>query len=70
MLYIYVFNVDADGVFVSLQSRLHNPSESRLVTRVKLDMLLLKHIISARDSVLTVLDISFHDDREHLLELL
>ena len=37
---------------------------------VKRDTLLLKRIISARDSVLTVLDISFHANREPLLQLL
>ena len=58
MLYIDVFNGDADGVCALHQLRLHNPQESRLVTGVKRDTLLLKRIISARDSVLTVLDIS------------
>ncbi len=70
MLYIDVFNGDADGVFAIHQLRLHNPQESRLVTGVKRDTLLLKRIISARDSVLTVLDISFHANRELLLQLL
>ena len=59
MLYIDVFNGDADGVCALHQLRLHNPQESRLVTGVKRDTLLLKRIISARDSVLTVLDISY-----------
>tara|TARA_B100000678_G_scaffold282056_1_gene280536 strand:+ start:221 stop:841 length:621 start_codon:yes stop_codon:yes gene_type:complete len=70
MLYIDVFNGDADGVCALHQLRLHNPQESRLVTGVKRDTLLLKRIISARDSVLTVLDISFHANREPLLQLL
>ena len=63
MLYIDVFNGDADGVCALHQLRLNNPQESRLVTGVKRDTLLLKRIISARDSVLTVLDISFHANR-------
>ena len=70
MLYIDVFNGDADVVCALHQLRLHNPQESRLVTGVKRDTLLLKRIISARDSVLTVLDISFHANREPLLQLL
>jgi len=70
MLYIDVFNGDADGVCALHQLRLHNPQESRLVTGVKRDTLLLKRIISARDSVLAVLDISFHANRELLLQLL
>ena len=49
MLYIDVFNGDADGVCALHQLRLHNPQESRLVTGVKRDTLLLKRIIfSAR----------------------
>ena len=58
MLYIDVFNGDADGVCALHQLRLHNPQESRLVTGVKRDTLLLKRVISVRNSVLTVLNIS------------
>ena len=70
MLCIDVSNWYADRECVLHQWRLHNPQESRLVTGVKRDKLLLKRIVSARDSVLTVLDISFHANREPLLQLL
>jgi hypothetical protein len=47
MPYIDVFNGDADGVCALHQLRLHNPQESRIVTGVKRDTLLLKRIVSA-----------------------
>ena len=37
---------------------------------MKRDALLMKRVISARDSLLTVLNISFHANREPLLQLL
>ena len=69
-LNIDVFNRDADGVCALNQLRLHNPQERQLVTGVKRDTLLLKRVISARDSILTVLDISSHTNRDPLLQLL
>ena len=63
MLYINVFNWNADEVRALHQLRLHNPQENRLVNGVKRYTLLLKRIISARDSVVTVLDISLHANR-------
>ena len=60
MPYIDIFNGDADGICALHQLRLHNPQKSRLVTGVKRDTLLLKHVVSAHDSVITVLDISSH----------
>jgi hypothetical protein len=70
MPYIDVFNGDADGICALHQLRLHNPQKSSLVTGVKRDNLLLKRIISTRDSTLTVLDISSHANRDSLLQLL
>ena len=70
MPYIDVFNGDADGICALHQLRLHNPQNSSLVTGVKRDNLLLKRIITTRDSTLTVLDISSHANRDSLLQLL
>ena len=70
MPYIDVFNGDADGICALHQLRLHNPQKSSLVTGVKRDNLLLKRIISTRDSILTVLDISSLANRDSLLKLL
>ena len=70
MSYIDIFNGDADGILALHQLRLQNPLNSRLVTGVKRDTLLLQHALSTRDSVITVLDISFHANREPLLQLL
>ena len=65
-----IFNGDADGICAIHQIRLNNPQESTLVTGVKRDTLLLKNIISVKNSVLTVLDISSHANRGPLLKLL
>ncbi len=65
-----IFNGDADGICAIQQIRLNNPQESTLVTGVKRDTLLLKNVISVKNSVLTVLDISSHANRESLLQLL
>ena len=70
MPYIDIFNGDADGICALHQLRLHNRQKSRLVTGVKRDTLLLKHVVSAHDSVITVLDISSHTNRDYLLQLL
>jgi len=70
MTYIDIFNGDADGICALHQLRLQYPQKSSLVTGVKRDTLLLQHVLSARDSVITVLDISSHANREPLLQLL
>ena len=70
MPYIDIFNGDADGILALHQLRLQNPLKSHLVTGVKRDTLLLQHVLFARDSVITVLDISSHANREPLLQLL
>ncbi len=70
MPYIDIFNGDADGICALHQLRLHNPLKSRLVTGVKRDTLLLKQVVSVRDNVITVLDISSHANRDSLLQLL
>ena len=65
-----IFNGDADGICAIQQIRLNNPQESTLLIGVKLDTLLLKNVISVKNSVLTVLDISSHANRGPLLKLL
>ena len=70
MPYFDIFNGDADGICAIHQIRLHSPQKSTLVTGVKRDTLLLKNIISVKNSVLTVLDISSHANRESILQLL
>ena len=65
-----IFNGDADGICAIQQIRLNNPQESTLVTGVKRDTLLLKNVISVKNSVLTVLDISSHTNRDSILHLL
>ena len=70
MSYIDIFNGDADGICALHQLRLHNPQKSRLITGVKRDIMLLKHAVSTHDSMVTVLDISSHANRNSLLQLL
>ena len=70
MRYIDIFNGDADGILALHQLRLYNPQKSCLVTGVKRDTLLLQQVLSVRNSVITVLDISSHANREPLLQLL
>ena len=70
MPHLDIFKGDADGICAIHQIRLNNPQESTLVTGVKRDTMLLKNIISVKNSVLTVLDISSHSNRESLLQLL
>ena len=65
-----IFNGDADGICAIHQIRLNNPQESTPVTVMKLDTLLLKNVISVKNSVFTVLDISSHANRGPLLKLL
>ena len=70
MPHFFIFIGDADGICAIQQIRLNNPQESTLVTGVKRDTLLLKNVTSVKNSVLTVLDISFHANRGPLLKLL
>ena len=65
-----IFNGDADGICAIHQIRLNNPQANTLVTGVKRDTLLLKKVISVKNSVLTVLDISSHTNRDSILQLL
>ena len=58
------FNGDADGICTLHQLRLQNPIESRLVTGVKRDIALLEKVDPSQVSSATVLDISYHKNRQ------
>ncbi|MDH3328781.1 MAG: acetyltransferase [Desulfobulbaceae bacterium] len=71
MIYIDVFNGDADGICALHQLRLDNPCpDARLITGVKRDIRLLSRIQDVSDAVITVIDISLDRNREDLERLL
>ncbi|MEY8200036.1 MAG: DHH family phosphoesterase [Colwellia sp.] len=53
-----LFNGDADGICALIQLRLANPREATLVTGIKRDNALLKHISPKAGDNITVLDVS------------
>lgn len=59
MAVIDIFNGDADGICALLQLRLYQPQESKLITGVKRDIQLLRHVQASAGDRLTVLDISY-----------
>lgn len=66
-----VFNGDADGICALHQLRMAEPQpEARLVTGVKRDVSLLRHLAGVRDADITVLDVSMDSNREFLPALL
>lgn len=70
MVQIDVFNGDADGLCALHQWRLAHPAASRLVTGVKRDINLLKHVTVGAGDTVTVFDISFDSNRADALRLL
>lgn len=70
MMYIDVFNGDADGICALHQLRLTNPVDSVLVTGIKRDINLLERVEAGKGDKLTVLDISLDKNREGLIRLL
>lgn len=75
MQYIDIFNGDADGIFSLIQWRKAYPVPSdkqRLVTGVKRDNALVQQITDdeAASAILTVLDISFDKNTDHLARVL
>lgn len=70
MSYIDVFNGDADGICALHQLRLVDPVESRLITGVKRDIGLVKHVKAQAGDRVTVLDISFDKNRDEVLRVL
>jgi len=65
-----LFNGDADGICALHQLRLHDPCPARLITGVKRDNTLLRHLAGVREARVTVLDISLERNRDYLLPLL
>jgi len=71
MKYFDVFNGDADGICALHQLRLHQPQpESRLVTGVKRDIILLDRLTDVSNASITVLDISLDRNRDSLQHIL
>lgn len=69
-MYFDVFNGDADGICALIQLRLASPQTSQLITGVKRDIDLLKHVSAMSGDEITVLDISMKTNRTYLLKLL
>ena len=67
---IDVFNGDADGICALVQLRLAEPKQSKLVTGVKRDILLLEHLSVKKNDSVTVLDISLKKNRAALDRIL
>ncbi len=65
-----VFNGDADGLFALHQLRLVSPVDSGLITGVKREVDLLRHVRAEIEDCVTVLDISLDKNRKALLHLL
>ena len=70
MAFYDIFNGDADGICALQQLRLAQPRASRLITGVKRDIALVSRVSAAAGDELTVLDVSFADNRDALLPLL
>lgn len=70
MQYFDVFNGDADGICALHQVRLAYPVESTLITGVKRDISLLKHVNAEAGDQILVLDISLDKNRDDLQRLL
>jgi hypothetical protein len=67
---IDVFNGDADGICALVQLRLAEPKQSKLVTGVKRDILLLEHLSVQKNDSVSVLDISLKKNRTALDRIL
>lgn len=65
-----LFNGDADGICALHQLRLHEPRPAQLITGVKRDNTLLRHLAGVTEAQITVLDISLDRNRDALLPLL
>lgn len=70
MNYIDVFNGDADGICALIQLRKVNPHQSQLITGVKRDIDLLKHVEATPEHHISALDISFDKNRSDVQRLL
>ena len=71
MMHFDVFNGDADGILSLVQLRQIEPKNSILVTGVKRDTNLLKHVpLDDEDKSITVLDVSMEKNIDALKQLL
>ncbi len=72
MTYFDCFNGDADGLCALTQLRLNHKVKSELVTGVKRDIGLLAKIVDRVEpgDVVTVLDVSMHNNKQDLLTIL
>jgi oligoribonuclease NrnB/cAMP/cGMP phosphodiesterase (DHH superfamily) len=62
--HIDIFNGDADGICALVQLRNAAPLESTLITGVKRDIALVAKADPSAGDQLTVLDVSFQENRE------
>ena len=69
MSYFEIINKDAGDIYAIHQILLNNPQVSTLVTGMKRDTLLLKNVISVKNTVHTVLDISSHANSNSLITI-
>lgn len=65
-----VFNGDADGICALHQLRLAFPAEHQLVTGVKRDLALLRHVKAGPGDEITVLDLALSQNYDALLAML
>lgn len=65
-----VFNGDADGIIALLQLRLNEPKSAQLITGVKRDNNLLKHVDITQAKSVVALDISMEKNTEALSAIL
>jgi len=70
MAYIDIFNGDADGICALTQLRNAEPLQSTLVTGVKRDIALVAKAEVAKGDRVTVLDVSFEENREGVINAL
>ncbi|MBZ2168423.1 DHH family phosphoesterase [Marinobacter sp. F4216] len=65
-----VFNGDADGICALIQLRLAEPADATLITGVKRDIALAKHVPAVEPARVTILDVSLDKNREAVDSLL
>jgi oligoribonuclease NrnB/cAMP/cGMP phosphodiesterase (DHH superfamily) len=65
-----IFNGDADGLISLHQYRLQFPRKSELITGVKRDVKLLRHLVDINNASLSVFDISLLSNSEYVEPIL
>ncbi len=66
----FAFNGDADGLCALQQLRLAQPGFANLVTGVKRDITLLRHVVARDGDQVFALDVSLEENRSDLIKLL